>query len=77
VSFEVPPGGMSLWLGVDPGLDVEAWAGRALKAGVRVDAGRRFDFHGQPLPNLRLGYSALDERELEEAVRRLVRVMRR
>jgi len=75
VSFDLPPGGMSLWLRVDPRLDSEAWAERALNAGVRVDAGRRFDFQGRPLPNLRLGYSALDERELDEAVRRLARAL--
>jgi len=75
VSFELPPGGMSLWLKLDPGLDAEAWASRALKAGVIVDPGRRFDFHGRPLSNLRLGYSALDERELDEAVRRLARAL--
>ena len=75
VSFELPPGGMSLWLRLDPGLDAEAWARRALKAGVIVDPGHRFDFHGRPLSNLRLGYSALDERELDEAVRRLARAL--
>jgi GntR family transcriptional regulator / MocR family aminotransferase len=75
VSFELPPGGMSLWLKLDPSLDAEAWAERALRLGVRVDPGRRFDFRGQPLPNLRLGYSALDERELDEAVRRLARAL--
>ena len=77
VSFELPPGGMSLWLKVDSGLDAEAWAGRALIEGVLVDPGRRFDFHGRPLPNLRLGYSALDERELDVAVRRLAQAMPR
>jgi GntR family transcriptional regulator/MocR family aminotransferase len=75
VSFELPPGGMSLWLKLNPSLDAEAWAERALKAGVMVDPGRRFDFHGRPLSNLRLGYSALDEREIEEAVRRLARTL--
>jgi GntR family transcriptional regulator/MocR family aminotransferase len=71
VSFDLPPGGMSLWLHVDPAVDVERWAQRAQQAGIAVYTGRRFDFHGRPRPNLRLGFSALDERELEEAVRRL------
>ncbi len=74
-SFELPPGGMSLWLRLDPSLDAETWANRALRLGVLVDPGRRFDFHGRPLPNLRLGYAALDERELDEAVRRLARAL--
>jgi GntR family transcriptional regulator/MocR family aminotransferase len=70
-TFDLPPGGMSLWLGVDPSVDMEAWAARAQRAGVAVYTGRRFDFHGRPRPNLRLGFSALGETELEEAVRRL------
>ena len=75
LTFELPPGGMSLWARVDAGLDTEAWAARALNGGVLVDPGRRFDFHEQPLPNLRLGYSSLDEQELDEAVRRLARAL--
>ena len=73
VAFELPAGGMSLWLRVDPALDTEAWALRARKAGVGLYTGRRFDFHGRPRPNLRLGFSTLDESELAEAVRRLAR----
>lgn len=75
VSFEVPPGGMSLWLQVDPSVDVDRWAERAERAGVVVYTGRRFDFHGHSRPNLRLGFSSLDERELELAVRRLAKAL--
>ncbi|GLH72798.1 GntR family transcriptional regulator [Geothrix limicola] len=74
-SFDLPPGGMSLWLRVDPAVDVEHWAQRAQQAGIAVYTGRRFDFHDRPRPNLRLGFSSLDERELEEAVRRLARAL--
>jgi len=70
-TFDLPAGGMCLWLRVDPSIDVEAWAIRARKGGVGLTTGRAFDFQGRRLPNLRLGYSALDEGELEEAVRRL------
>ena len=77
VAFDLPPGGMSLWLRVDPALDLEAWVVRCGKAGVAVYPGRRFDFRGRPRPNLRLGFSALDETELEEAVRRLARALPR
>jgi GntR family transcriptional regulator / MocR family aminotransferase len=75
VAFDLPPGGMSLWVRVDPSLDLATWVARAEKAGVTVYPGRRFDFHDRPLPNLRLGFSSLDEAELEEAVRRLTRAL--
>jgi GntR family transcriptional regulator/MocR family aminotransferase len=75
VAFDPPPGGMSLWVRVDPSVDLEAWMARAGKAGVGVYPGRRFDFRDRPRPNLRLGFSSLDEVELEEAVRRLARVL--
>ncbi|WLT31054.1 PLP-dependent aminotransferase family protein [Geothrix sp. PMB-07] len=75
VHFEVPPGGMSLWLQVDPGLDADRWAERAERQGVTIYTGRRFDFRGQARPNLRLGFSSLNERELEEAVGRLARAL--
>ncbi len=71
VAFDLPAGGMSLWLTVDPTIDTEAWAARARKAGLGLTTGRAFDFRGRPGPHLRLGFSALDERELAEAVRRL------
>lgn len=67
----VPPGGMSLWLSTEEGLDVEAWAKRAQARGVAFYSGRRFDFRGRALPNLRLGFSALNEEELAVAVRRM------
>jgi GntR family transcriptional regulator/MocR family aminotransferase len=75
VTFDLPAGGMCLWLRVDPAIDAEAWTVRARRAGVSLITGRAFDFQGRPLPNLRLGFSALDEGELEEAVRRLARAL--
>ncbi|WP_243304825.1 PLP-dependent aminotransferase family protein [Geothrix oryzisoli] len=74
-AFDLPAGGMSLWLRVDPSIDVEAWAVSARKGGVGITTGRAFDFLGRPRPHLRLAFSALDERELEEAVRRLARAL--
>ncbi len=70
LSFEVPAGGMALWVRAH-GFDVETWAARALAAGVQIHAARRFTFSGKPRPFVRMGYAALTERELAEAVRRL------
>ncbi|WP_243384161.1 PLP-dependent aminotransferase family protein [Geothrix alkalitolerans] len=75
VAFDLPPGGMSLWLRVDPAVDLEAWIHRARKLGVGLTPGRAFDFRGRPTAHLRLGFSAMDERELEEAVRRLAKAL--
>lgn len=71
VAFELPPGGMSLWLRAAPGLDVELWAQRALARGVVLYPGGRFDFRRRSLPNFRLGFTSLNEAELREAVQRM------
>ncbi len=71
VSWELPPGGMSLWLTAEPSVDVEAWARRAERRGVQLSVGRRYDFRGLYRPNLRVGFTALDEDQMEEAVLRM------
>lgn len=71
VSFDVPSGGMSVWLYTDPAIDVEAWAKRAEQQGVAFATGRAFDFEGRPRSNVRLGFSALNEEELQRAVQRM------
>jgi GntR family transcriptional regulator/MocR family aminotransferase len=73
LAFEAAPGGLSFWCRTAPGLDAAAWAAEALDLGVLVQPGGRFDMRGRNLPFLRVGFSALDERELDEAVRRLAR----
>ena len=71
LQFEVPRGGLALWARVDPALDVDAWAARSLKAGVRFYTGRQYAPNGRPLPFVRMGFGHLDERELREAVKRI------
>lgn len=71
LAFELAPGGLSLWGRTARGVDAAAWAARAEARGVLVTAGRRFDFRGRDLPHLRVGFSALDPKELKEAVGRL------
>ena len=70
LSFRVPPGGMALWTRARAGIDVDAWAERAYEKGVVVYPGRNFSFDQRRRPYLRLGFAALDERELTTAVRR-------
>ena len=66
---------MALWARVDPRLDVDAWAERALAKGVAIYPGRRFAFDGRSRPYVRLGFASLNERELREAVRRMASAM--
>jgi GntR family transcriptional regulator/MocR family aminotransferase len=70
LSFQVPTGGMALWLSA-PEVDVDAWAARALSKGVSFQPGRLFAFDTEGRNHLRLGFAALDERELTAAVRAL------
>jgi GntR family transcriptional regulator/MocR family aminotransferase len=69
--FSVPAGGLSIWCGVKKGVDVEAWAARALKEDVAFSTGKRFDFHDRPTPFARFGFLGSREEELLEATRRL------
>ena len=73
VCFTVPPGGISIWAGVAAGIDVDGWAGRALQQGVNVQTAKKYSFDGRPRPFFRLGFAALDEEEMREALRRLRR----
>lgn len=71
VSFDVPNGGIAFWVKVAPGIDVDAWAERALRHGVAFQPGSRFTFDGRSASFARLGFAALCPEEIEEAVRRL------
>jgi GntR family transcriptional regulator/MocR family aminotransferase len=75
VAFDVPAGGMALWARAD-GIDVDAWAERAVERRVLFQTGARFAFDGKPRPYLRLGFAALDEAELDEGVRRMALALR-
>lgn len=75
VTFDVPAGGLALWVRASHA-DADAWAGGAARRGVGIEAGGRFHLHGGPLPFLRAGFAALDDDELERAVRTLADVVR-
>ena len=78
-ALEVTPtvGGMALWARVISPVPAEAWSSAAAAEGVHVSAGQEYSFDAASVPFLRLGYAALDEAELREAVRRLERGLRR
>jgi GntR family transcriptional regulator/MocR family aminotransferase len=62
---------MALWGRVAGAVDVEEWRSRALARGVFFMTARDFAFDGRSRPFARLGFAALDERELDEATRRM------
>lgn len=74
VSFELPRGGMTIWVKVlDEQLDVGAWAHRALALGVAVSDGGWFRATADvPDPRaLRIGFASCHLQELELGVTRL------
>jgi GntR family transcriptional regulator/MocR family aminotransferase len=77
--FEVTPpaGGMALWVKVAPEIDVDRLAERAMDRGVAFMTARRFAFDGRARPFARLGFAALDPRELREAIVRIHSVLPR
>jgi GntR family transcriptional regulator / MocR family aminotransferase len=77
VRFAPPAGGMALWAHVDPNVDVDAWSTRASTMGVTFLGARIYDFERRSIPYARLGFSPLNEAELEEAVARMKRALPR
>ncbi len=71
-----PAGGLSLWVTVRAGLDVDAWAARALRGGVSFRPGRQFAFDGAPVQGFRIGYSNFAEATLEAMAIRLGEALR-
>jgi len=71
LSFDPPAGGLALWARAEDGLDVDAWARRALERGVAFQAGRQFAFHGGAVQGLRIGFSNYGDAELVEVARRM------
>jgi len=69
--FELPAGGMALWVRVARDIDVDAWAIRARAGGVDFHPARSFAFDRRSRPFARLGYAALNEEELDLAVSRM------
>jgi GntR family transcriptional regulator / MocR family aminotransferase len=76
VSFDVPAGGIALWVKAAKGVDVEQWAARAQDSGAIIVTGAAFTLDGKPRPFVRLGFAALNRNELEEGVRRLAAAAR-
>ena len=69
VSFTPPAGGMAIWARVADDIDVEAWPERAAARGVIFLTAKSFAFDGKSRPYVRLGFAALTETQIREAVK--------
>ncbi len=76
VSIEPPSGGLALWVKVREGVDVDAWAARALARGVAFRPGRQFAFDGAAVQGFRIGYSSFAEPVLDEVATRIGAALR-
>jgi GntR family transcriptional regulator/MocR family aminotransferase len=71
LTYTVPAGGIALWVRAAKGINIDAWAKRAHKAGAVIVTARHFAVDEKPRPFARLGFASLNKRELVEGVRRL------
>lgn len=76
VSFQLPAGGLALWAHFPATEDLLAWSERAADNGVGFSPAARFALDGSNPPFARLGYAALREGELAQAVARMARCAR-
>jgi GntR family transcriptional regulator/MocR family aminotransferase len=65
--FDTPAGGIALWVRTR-GLSVAGLHESAARRGVLFQPGKLFSFDGRAMARLRLGYGALNEREMTRAV---------
>ena len=69
IGFDLPAGGLAIWLRLIGGIDAALWADQAAKAGLAIAPGCSFALKRQTAQNaFRFGYASLDETELRRAV---------
>jgi GntR family transcriptional regulator/MocR family aminotransferase len=74
VAFDMPAGGLAIWLRLRAGLSAETWAANAYRAGLAITPGVRFALDTANTPEaFRIGYANLDESELNRVVALLSR----
>lgn len=68
LEFDVPSGGLALWLRAREGVDVEAWSRRAAEKGLLFVPGSAHGAERLARQGFRAGYAALEPRELDAVV---------
>jgi GntR family transcriptional regulator/MocR family aminotransferase len=76
VFWQVPDGGLFLWLGLPP-LDTRELVKQAFADGVQLAPSARFFTDGRERPYLRLNFASQDEERIAEGVARLASLLRR
>jgi len=71
VTFDVPAGGIALWVRANDVLNIDKWASTARQRGAIVVTAAAFTFNARPAPYMRLGFASLNNQELRDGVRRL------
>jgi GntR family transcriptional regulator/MocR family aminotransferase len=71
LTFDVPAGGIALWVKAAPGFDIDEWAQRAHARGAVIVTAKAFSVSGRRRPFARLGFASLNRDELSEGVRLL------
>ncbi len=74
VTFDMPAGGLAIWLRLRDGLSAETWAANAGRAGLAITPGVRFALDAAKAPEaFRIGYASLDDDELHRLADLLAR----
>jgi GntR family transcriptional regulator/MocR family aminotransferase len=65
IAFDLPAGGLAIWLRLRPGLSSEIWSANAAALGLAITPGMRFALDRADGPEgFRIGYASLDDDEL-------------
>lgn len=76
LDFDIPTGGLAIWLRLKNNLNAENWAINALKAGLSITPGFRYSLDSTKTPNaFRFGFANLNEDEIKRAIELLVKTM--
>lgn len=69
VYFQIPEGGLAIWVGFQPSIDFTQFKNQLAKKGVQIVPPSIFYIDGEPKSLMRLGYGSLNELEMEEGLR--------
>ncbi|HWU33980.1 MAG TPA: PLP-dependent aminotransferase family protein [Methylovorus sp.] len=75
LTFRLPVAGLFYWLNFPLPINTEAWSARLLQVGIQVEQPIHFAGEGTTIPGALLGYSHLDELQMEVLVHKLRDVM--